>query len=138
MGRPKGSKNKKTLAAIATTATVSTENNVENTPNSTPSYANDVRETCITHCSGDGFLDFYSSETWGRNFAKRMLEEHPEDCTLNFEDPDGYAISIKMPWEGMKYIKYPVKRNITDEQREAARVRMAEARKKKGENKGEE
>lgn len=92
----------------------------------------DFRETCITHCSGEEFLIFYSSEIWGKNLCKKILEEH-DDCVLMFEDE--WSIQIKMPWEGIKYIKYPMKRTLTEEQRQNARNRLAEGR-KKAEEKG--
>lgn len=93
-----------------------------------------VRETCITHDSDDDFIRFYTSETWGKNFCKRMLEEHPNECKLVFEDEEDGALEITMPEKSIKYIKFPTTRKVDEDTREELRnraKRMQEIRKNK-------
>lgn len=91
-------------------------------------------ETAINSIAGEDFITFYSSERWGIKFAEECLAEHPEDCKLMYrtttDDGKVDSIQITMPAKSIRYIKYPTKREFTEEQRKAASERMKNMRRK--------
>lgn len=94
-------------------------------------------ETALNHLRGADTCLFYAGEAWSFNLAKEMLREHPDEVRVVFEDKVDTSIEIEIPFKCMQYIKWPTKRNMTDEQREAAKERMKKAqaaRKTKKEN----
>lgn len=127
-GRKPGSKNKP-KTTIPTSITMddgaeldrSLEQNLEE--DTYKDSKTDVRETVISCIAGDNYCTIYSNERYWRNFCKRMLEEHPEDCTLVREYPEDGTIEIRMPMASMRYVRYPTKRELTEEQRQAASER---------------
>lgn len=132
VGRPKLTEEEKLARKLA-------KENKSNTSNNNPDYKDtrtDVSETCITYCQGDEFLRFYSTQVKGRNFIKRMLKEHPNECKPLLYD-DGECVEISMPPESLWYIHFPTKREVTPDQKEALKERakkMREARFGKTEN----
>lgn len=94
----------------------------------------DVSETAVTHVNGEDFCRFYSTEVWGRNFIKKMFEEHPEECKPLLWD-EGVCVEITLPAQSIKYIKWPVSRSFTDEQKEALKERAKKAREGRKNNK---
>lgn len=94
-------------------------------------------ETAIDHVRGEDFCTFYAAEQWSFNLAKEMLRDHPDEVEVVFEETEYKAIEIRIPFKCMQYIKWPTKRTMTDEQKEAARERVKkaqDARRKKKEN----
>lgn len=95
-------------------------------------------ETAVDHVRGEDFCTFYAGEQWSFNLAKEMLKDHPDEVEIVFEETEYKSIEIRIPFKCMQYIKWPTKRNMTDEQREAVRERARELGKsRKGKKKGE-
>lgn len=104
------------------------------TINSAPVDQTPIRETVISFVGNEDFCQIYTNQVWARNLCKKMLQEHPEDCTLIREYPEDGTIEIRCPVAVIKNIKYPKKMNYTEEQLEALRAKakkMGEARAKK-------
>lgn len=119
-GRPKLTEEEKLARKQAKENGTTTEKEYKDT-------RTDVSETCVTYCQGDSFLRFYSTQVKGRNFIKRMLEEHPDECKPLLYD-DGECVEISMPPESLWYIRFPTKREMTDDQREAMKERAKKMR----------
>lgn len=118
-----------------TVNTVDTDDNVVNTE--TKEVVRYAGETSINHIYSEETCILYGGERWSYNLAKEMLREHPDEVRVVFEDKVDTSIEIEIPFKCMQYIKWPTKRNMTDEQREAAKERMKKAqaaRKAKKEN----
>ena len=92
----------------------------------------DFRETGIEYISCDDHATFFSSETKWINKLLSLKENNPDLIQITHypEENDG-AIVAHVPKSWLK-ISPPKKMSLTDEQRNAAKERLAEARKKKG------
>ena len=80
-------------------------------------------ETCFNYCSKEhGY--FSSDERRFITKVRRLQEKYPDKVRIiaEPENNDG-CIYCELPTEWLS-IRPPVKRNLTDEQREASRVRM--------------
>lgn len=116
-----------------------TVNTVVNTDNENNENINETEEskeiiryageTSINHVSGKDFCIFYAGERKWYNWVLQMLKEHPDEITIikHYEKQDK-SIEVKIPYAIMGYLRWPTKRTMTDEQREAARDRMKKAR----------
>lgn len=60
---------------------------------------------------------------------KKLAEKYPEEVTITHENADGSLVA-HIPVEYIKVSK-PASREMSDEQKEAAAVRLAEAREKR-------
>lgn len=92
----------------------------------------DMQETSFSHIGGSSTCEMTASETWSINWVHKMMEEHPNEIKVDYTNPDGSMI-VEIPFECMKYIRFPSKRDMTDEQREAVKERgkrLAERRMK--------
>lgn len=107
------------------------DSTVENTEVETKEIVRFAGETCINHLRGDDTCIFYAGESWSYNLAKEMLEQHLDEVELLMEDKVDKSLEIRIPFKCMQYIKWPSKRTLTDEQREAAKDRLAKAREAK-------
>lgn len=91
------------------------------------------RETTTNYILGEQTFTFYSSETKWVNKIKEYAEKYPDDVKIKRLDCyDGvYSIiaEISKKWFN---IKPPIKRNITDAQREELRTRLQQVREKSG------
>lgn len=94
----------------------------------------DFRETGIEYISTDNYATFFSSETKWINKILKYHEQCPAEIKIihHPENNDG-AILAHIPKSWLK-ISPPKKVNLSEEQRAAARDRMASARQKKGAN----
>lgn len=90
-------------------------------------------ETAIDHIAGEDFCTFYANERWSRNLAIQMYKEHPDEVKDFREYEDG-GISCKIPFKCMQYIRWPTKREMSEEQKEALRQRMSKTREKMNED----
>ena len=80
-------------------------------------------ETCFNYCDKEhGY--FSSDERKFISKVHRLNEKYPDKVRIiaEPEDNDG-CIYCELPTEWLS-VRPPVKRNLTDEQREASRVRM--------------
>lgn len=105
------------MARTKKVATSTTTENLEQDTTSTTS-TKEIRETVVSFTDGDDYCTIYTNQRWGRNLCKEMLEEHPDDCTLVHEWPEDGTIEIRCPAKVIRYIRYPNKRELTDEQRD--------------------
>lgn len=90
-------------------------------------------ETSIEHIAGEDYCLFYANEIWSRNLAKKMYEEHPDEVK-DFKEWEDGAIQCKIPFKCMQYIKWPIKKEVSDEVKEKrmeALKRAREAKEKK-------
>ena len=90
----------------------------------------DFKETAFDYLSCDTHATFYTSESKWMRKIKSLQQSHPNEITIINESEDGIMVHIPKSW--MK-ITPPRKMTLTDEQREAAKQRMANARKSKKE-----
>lgn len=92
------------------------------------------RETTTNYIVGEKTFTFYSSETMWVNRIKKYAEQYPDDVKiirLHCDDDGVRSVIAELPKKWFN-IKPPIKRNITDEQREELRTRLQQAREKSG------
>lgn len=91
----------------------------------------DFKETAISYLNIDDYAIFHSSEQKWINKILKLHEEHPDKVKIEHlpEDNNGMLLA-HIPKSWFK-ISPPRQREMTDEQREAAAVRLAEARAKR-------
>lgn len=82
----------------------------------------EIRETCFEFVDIDDIACFSSSDYRWIKRIKKLTEEYPNEVKLIAENEDG-SITIHCPKSWFK-VRPPVKRNYTEEQRQAAAERM--------------
>lgn len=85
----------------------------------------DIKETCIDHVEGEGFITFCSSERKWINRIERYAREWPNDVVVKSRNTDG-SIVASMPYSWFKPPSPP--RRISPEAAAAAAERLANAR----------
>lgn len=94
-----------------------------------------MHETNIEHIAGEDFCTVYAYEVWSQNAVRKMVEEHPECCTIIKEYEDG-GITARIPEKCIHYsFRFPTKREMSEEQKAASAERLAKARESKKKNK---
>lgn len=84
-------------------------------------------ETCFNYCSEQGF--FSSDERKWINRIRKLKEQCPDDITIIAEpETNDGCIYCKLPTNWLR-IQPPIKRELTEEQKEALRERLAMIRK---------
>lgn len=92
--------------------------NVETEAEATTTRYND-RETCVNFYGSENFLTIYTCQPKWINKVKKMVEEHPDECTVMFDNgKDG--IEVQMP---VGCFKFSWPRTMSAENREKARER---------------
>lgn len=92
--------------------------NVETETEATTTRYND-RETCVNFYGSENFLTIYTCQPKWINKVKKMVEEHPDECTVMFDNgKDG--IEVQMP---VGCFKFSWPRTMSAENREKARER---------------
>ena len=86
-------------------------------------------ETSIEKIQGETTCTVYSCERKYCNELKRLKEKYPDDITLVEYEDGGIIAHVPSNW--FRMVKPPAKREMTDEQKEQLRTRMAEARARK-------
>ena len=88
-------------------------------------------ETCINYCE-PGWAYMSSDEQRWRNRLIRLAREHPEECIIlkKPEENDGF-IYAKFPQKWI-WVRPPIQRNMTDEQKRALAQRLTQHRRKPG------
>lgn len=87
----------------------------------------EYNETILEH---DGCKDYWGISTGEQKWKNRLAKlhvEHPTEVELVADNPDG-GVYYRIPKSWVK-ITPPVKRNLTEEQRNALRERLMNARK---------
>lgn len=115
---------------------VAVDSTIENTEIETKEIIRYAGETSINHIQNDDYCIIYAGERKWYNWVLQMLEEHPDEIeVLHHYDKEERSIEVKMPYAVMGYLRWPSKRNFTEEQKEAARKRLTKAREVKKESK---
>lgn len=92
--------------------------NIETEAETTATRYND-RETCVNFYGSEDFLTIYTCQPKWVNKVKKMVEEHPDECTVMFDNgKDG--IEVQMP---VGCFKFSWPRTMSAENREKARER---------------
>lgn len=91
----------------------------------------DFKETAVGYINVDSYATFSSSEQKWINKILKLQESHPDEVQIKYlpEDNNGMLVA-HVPKSWLK-VSPPRQREMTDEQREAAAIRLAEARAKR-------
>lgn len=85
-----------------------------------------MKETSVDYIAGERKLSWYTSDPKWMRKINFYMAEYPNEIKVDFKDDDGIQVSCPVSW--FKPPKPPIKRNLTDEQKQAAADRMAKAR----------
>ena len=84
-----------------------------------------MAETAVEYIKGENYLTWYSDDPIWVNRIRQMATDNAEVQIVN---DDGESVLAHCPVSWFKPPKPPIKRNMTDEQRQAAAERMKNAR----------
>lgn len=84
-----------------------------------------MAETSVEHIKGENYLTWYSDEP---KWANRIRQLAADNADVNIISDDGEGVLAHCPVSWFKPPKPPIKRNMTDEQRQAAAERMKNMR----------
>lgn len=92
-----------------------------------------MTETSILRCSDQAYCQYGTNEIKLVNQLRKYAKEYPNEVQIIKENEDGYVYA-HVPYNWFKGIRPPVKRHLSDEQREAAKERLIRARSKSKED----
>ena len=84
-----------------------------------------MAETSVEYIKGERYLTWYSDEP---KWANRIRQLAADNADVNIISDDGEGVLAHCPVSWFKPPKTPIKRNMTDEQRQAAAERMKNMR----------
>ena len=84
-----------------------------------------MAETSGEYIKGERYLTWYSDEP---KWANRIRQLAADNADVNIISDDGEGVLAHCPVSWFKPPKPPIKRNMTDEQRQAAAKRMKNMR----------
>lgn len=84
-----------------------------------------MAETSVEYIKGENYLTWYSDEP---KWANRIRQLAADNADVNIISDDGEGVLAHCPVSWFKPPKPPIKRNMTDEQRQAAAERMKNMR----------
>lgn len=84
-----------------------------------------MAETSVEYIKGERYLTWYSDEP---KLANRIRQLAADNADVNIISDDGEGVLAHCPVSWFKPPKPPIKRNMTDEQRQAAAERMKNMR----------
>ena len=84
-----------------------------------------MAETCVEYIKGEPYLTWYSDEPKWVNRIKQLAEDNADVYIIN---DSGDSVMAHCPVSWFKPPKPPIKRNMTEEQRQAAAERMKNMR----------
>lgn len=84
-----------------------------------------MSETSVEYIKGERYLTWYSDEP---KWANRIRQLAADNADVNIISDDGEGVLAHCPVSWFKPPKPPIKRNMTDEQRQAAAERMKNMR----------
>lgn len=84
-----------------------------------------MAETSVEYIKGERYLTWYSDEP---KWANRIRQLAADNADVNIISDDGEGVLAHCPVSWFKPPKPPIKRNMTDEQRQAAADRMKNMR----------
>ena len=88
-----------------------------------------AQETAIEYIKGEKHATFYSSEAKYINMIHRFAEQYPEQVSIYSEDEEGVLAHVPISW--FRAPKPPIKRQMTEGQRQMAAERLKKAREAK-------
>ena len=88
-------------------------------------------ETSIERVQGDSYCCIYTGERKFINQLNELAKNYPE-VDIRYINEDGSVLAY-VPFSWFRFVKPPIKRNYTEEQRKAMGERMKRAREKKDE-----
>ncbi|MGM9945965.1 MAG: hypothetical protein ACI33M_13530 [Lysinibacillus sp.] len=91
----------------------------------------DFKETAVGYLDVDDRATFSSSERKWINKIIKLRESYPDDVQIEYMPEDNHGMLLAHIPKSWLKIKAPTTRNLTDEQREAATLRLADARAKR-------
>ena len=83
-------------------------------------------ETVLEHEPGHNYFAVSTGERSMKSTIYKLAEKYPDECAIIAENDDG-SIFAHVPKKWVR-IKPPIKRNLTDEQREAISKRLNNSR----------
>ena len=93
----------------------------------------EIRETCYEQDADNAYGYITTNETvWIRKIL-RLAEENPDQVVIENHPEENYGYLVAHVPQVWFVIRPPKKMNLSEEQKEALRDRMAEARKKRAE-----
>ena len=84
-----------------------------------------MAETSVEYIKGENYLTWYSDDP---NWVNRIRQLAAEDADVQIVSDDDESVLVHCPVSWFKPPKPPIKRNITDEQRQAGAERMKNMR----------
>ena len=84
-----------------------------------------MAETAVEYIKGENYLTWYSDDPKWVNRIRQLAADNAEVHIIN---DDGESVLAHCPVSWFKPPKPPIKRNMTDEQRQAAAERMKNIR----------
>ena len=84
-----------------------------------------MAETSVEYIKGENYLTWYSDEP---KWANRIRQLAADNADVQIVSDDGEGVLAHCPVSWFKPPKPPIKRNMTDEQRQAAAERMKNMR----------
>lgn len=84
-----------------------------------------MSETSVEYIKGERYLTWYSDEP---KWVNRIRQLAADDAEVQIVSDDGDGVLAHCPVSWFKPPKPPIKRNMTDEQRQAAVERMKNMR----------
>lgn len=86
----------------------------------------EIYETSISYLRGDDHIIVSTTDYVWANKIVKLQASDPENVVIKTKNPDGSVVA-KLPKEYLS-LRKPIKRELTEEQRIAARERMTKAR----------
>lgn len=84
-----------------------------------------MAETSVEYIKGESYLTWYSDEPKWANRIRQLAADNADAQIIN---DDGESVLAHCPISWFKPPKPPIKRNMTEEQRQAAAERMKNMR----------
>ena len=91
----------------------------------------DFKETAISYLNIDDYAIFHSSEQKWINKITKLHDSYPNEVRIEYMPEENNGMLLAHVPKSWFKISPPRQRQLTDEQREAAAIRLAEARSKR-------
>lgn len=82
----------------------------------------DLYETAVDFYVGNDFATYFSSDPRTIKRMRELAAEHPDEVVVLHDDGHGLQVSVPIKW--WREPRPPIKRNFTEEQRQAMADRM--------------
>ena len=86
-------------------------------------------EVSVEFIKGEKYLTWYSDDFSTIRHMKKLQEDYPDDVKVIAEDDNSMVVHMPVKW--FREPKPKIKREMTEEQRLAAQIRMKNARSSK-------